>query len=67
MGLVLEGILGAVAAVIAFIIIRSLVDGLDTSTWGTAEVTMLSTILPLVTAVVAVVVVLGSLRKISGN
>jgi len=65
--MVLEGVLGAVAAVIAYMIIRELVDGLDTSGWGTAEVTMLNTILPLVMAVVAVVVVLAGLRRIAGR
>lgn len=60
----LEGGLGAVVGVISFIIVRELISGLDTGTWGTAEVTMMYTILPLVVAVAAVVVVLAGLRRL---
>ena len=60
----LEGGLGAVVGVISFIIVRELISGLDTGSWGTAEVTMMYTILPLVVAVAAVVVVLAGLRRL---
>lgn len=64
MASLLEGGLGAVVGVISFIIVRELISGLDTGTWGTAEVTMMYTILPLVVAVAAVVVVLAGLRRL---
>ena len=59
-----QGGLGAVLGVIMFIIVRELISGLSTSTWGTAEVTMMYTILPLAVAVAAVMAVLAGLRKI---
>ena len=60
----LEGGLGAIVGVISFIIVRELVSGLSTSGWSTAEVTMMFTILPLVVAVAAVLVVLAGLKGI---
>ena len=60
----LEGGLGAIVGVISFIIVRELISGLDTGTWGSAEITMMYTILPLVVAVSAVVVVLAGLRRL---
>ena len=41
---------GVFGGVIAFIATRALVDGMDNSSWSTAEVTMMETILPLVIA-----------------
>ena len=60
----LEGGLAAVIGVIAFIIVRELISGLTTSGWGTSEVTMMFTILPLVVAVAAVVGALAGIRKL---
>ena len=50
MGNLLEVFSGVFGGVIAFIATRALVDGMDNSTWSTAEVTMMETILPLVIA-----------------
>ena len=41
---------GVFGGVIAFIATRALVDGMDNTSWSTAEVTMMETILPLVIA-----------------
>lgn len=50
MGNLLEVFSGVFGGVIAFIATRALVDGMDNSSWSTAEVTMMETILPLVIA-----------------
>jgi len=60
----LEGGLSAVVGVIAFIIVRELVSGLTTSGWGTSEVTMMFSILPLVVAVAAVIAVLAGMKAV---
>lgn len=41
---------GVFGGVIAFIATRALIDGMDNSSWSTAEVTMMETILPLIIA-----------------
>jgi len=58
--------LGAIIGAVAFVAVRSMVSGLDTSGWGSAEITMIRTILPLAISIMAVVVVFVGLQKISG-
>jgi len=60
----IEGMIGAIVGAVAFVAVRALVDGLDTSGWGTAEITMMRTILPLALAIAAVVVVFVGLTKL---
>jgi len=50
MGNLAEVFGGVFGGVIAFIATRALVDGMDNSSWSTAEVTMMETILPLIIA-----------------
>lgn len=54
MGSMLEILSSVFGGVVVFIVTRALVDGLDNSTWSTAEVTMVETILPLVLAMACV-------------
>ena len=63
---VIQGMLGAIIGAVAFVAVRSMVSGLDTSGWGSAEITMIRTILPLAISIMAVVVVFVGLQKISG-
>ena len=63
---IIQGMLGAIIGAVAFVAVRSMVGGLDTSGWGAAEVTMMLTILPLAVSIMAVVVVFVGLQKISG-
>jgi len=63
---VIQGMLGAIIGAVAFVAVRSMVSGLDTSCWGSAEITMIRTILPLAISIMAVVVVFVGLQKISG-
>ena len=50
MGNLFEVFSGVFGGVIAFIATRALVDGMSNTSWSTAEVTMLETILPLIIA-----------------
>ena len=50
MGNLLEVFSGVFGGVIAFIATRALVDGMSNTSWSTAEVTMLETVLPLIIA-----------------
>ena len=50
MGSLLEVFSGVFGGVIVFIATRALVDGMDNTSWSTAEVTMMETILPLIIA-----------------
>jgi mannitol-specific phosphotransferase system IIBC component len=66
-GQIIQGMLGAIVSVVAFITVRALVDGLSTSGWSTAEVTIMTTLLPLAIAIMAVVVVFLGLQKMTGS
>ena len=63
---IIQGMLGAIIGAVAFVAVRSMVTGLDTSGWGSAEIVMMRTILPLAVSIMAVVVVFVGLQKISG-
>ena len=63
---IIQGMLGAIIGAVAFVAVRAMVSGLDTSGWSTAEITMVRTILPLAISIMAVVVVFVGLQKISG-
>lgn len=65
-GTVIQGMIGAIVGAIAFVAVRALVDGLTTTTWGSAEIVMIYTILPLAVAIMAVVVVFVGLMQIKG-
>lgn len=67
MGNLLEVFSGVFGGVIAFIATRALVDGMDNSTWSTAEVTMMETILPLVLAMGTVFGVFRLFARGRGN
>ena len=60
---VMEVFSGVFGGVIAFIATRALVDGMDNSTWSTAEVTMMETVLPLVIAMGTVYAVFRLFNK----
>ena len=61
---IIEGMIGAIVGAVAFVAVRALVSGLDTSGWGTAEIVMMQTVLPLALAIVAVVVVFVGLTRL---
>lgn len=61
---VIEGMIGAIVGAVAFVAVRALVSGLDTSGWGAAEIVMMRTVLPLALAIAAVVVVFVGLTKV---
>ena len=63
---IIQGMLGAIIGAVAFVAVRAMVAGLDTSGWGAAEITMMLTILPLAISIMAVVVVFVGLTKITG-
>lgn len=63
---IIQGMLGAIIGAVAFVAVRSMVTGLDTSGWSSAEITMMRTILPLAVSIMAVVVVFVGLQKITG-
>ena len=64
-GRIIQGMLGAIVSVVAFITVRALVDGLNTSGWSSAEITIMRTLLPLAIAIMAVVVVFVGLQRMS--
>lgn len=61
---IIEGMIGAIVGAVAFVVVRALVSGLDTSGWGSAEIVMMRTVLPLALAIAAVIVVFVGLTKI---
>jgi len=67
MGNLLNVFSGVFGGVIAFIATRALVDGMDNSTWSTAEITMMETILPLVIAMGTVWGVFSLFTRGRGN
>jgi len=67
MGNLLNVFSGVFGGVIAFIATRALVDGMDNSSWSTAEVTMMETILPLVIAMGTVWGVFSLFTRGRGN
>lgn len=64
---IIQGMLGAIIGSVAFVAVRAMITGLDTSGWGAAEITMMLTILPLAIAIMAVVVVFVGLTKMTGD
>ncbi len=62
---IIQGMLGAIISVVAFITVRSLVSGLSTDGWSAAEITIMTTLLPLAIAIMAVVVVFIGLQRMS--
>lgn len=62
---IIQGMLAAIVGTVAFIVVRALVSGMDTSGWSTGEVTLIITLLPLAVAVSAVVAVFMGLTKIA--
>ena len=64
---IIQGMLGAIIGAVAFVAVRAMVSGLDTSGWGAAEITMMLTILPLAISIMAVVVVFVGLTKITSG
>lgn len=64
---IIQGMLAAIVGTVAFIAVRALVDGMDTSSWASGEVTIMVTVLPLAVAIMALVAVFGGLQKLSGG
>lgn len=62
---IIQGMIGAIVGAVAFVAVRAMVSGLDTSDWSGAEIVMMQTILPLAVAITAVVVVFVGLTKVS--
>lgn len=62
---IIQGMIGAIVGAVAFVAVRAMVSGLDTSDWSSAEIVMMQTILPLAVAITAVVVVFVGLTKVS--
>lgn len=64
---IVQGMLAAIIGAVAFIAVRALVDGMDTGTWSSGEVTIMNTVLPLAVAIMALVAVFGGLQRLSGG
>ena len=64
---IIQGMLGAIIGAVAFVAVRAMVGGMDTSGWSSAEITMIRTILPLAVSIMAVVVVFVGLQKITAG
>lgn len=55
--------MAVVMGVIAFMIFKYLMDALDTTSWNTGEIAMMTIIVPLVLAVGVVVLAFGMIKK----
>lgn len=64
---IINAMLAAVVGAVAFIAVRALVDGLDNTTWSSAEVTMWETVVPLSIAILVIVALFVGLTRIRGN
>ena len=61
---IIMGMVGAIIGTVAFIAVRALISGMDTSGWSAGEVTIIVTILPLAVAIMALVVVFAGVMKV---
>lgn len=66
-GKIMQGMLAAIMGAIAFMIVKELVGGMDTSGWSSAEISAMTVILPLVVAFSAVIAVLMGIQSIAGQ
>lgn len=66
-GKIMQGMLAAIMGAIAFMIVKELVSGMDTSGWSSAEISAMTVILPLVVAFSAVIAVLMGIQSIAGQ
>lgn len=64
---IIQGMLAAIIGAIAFIAVKALVDGMDTTGWSTGEITIMTTVLPLGIAIMALVAVFAGLGRISAG
>ena len=52
---IINGMVSAIVGAVSFVAVRALVDGMDNTSWSSAEVTMWETIVPLTIAIMVVV------------
>lgn len=64
---VIQGMIGAIVGAVAFVAVRAMISGLDTSDWSSAEIVLLNTVLPLGVAIMAVIVVFVGLTKVQSG
>ena len=62
---IIQGMLAAIVGTVAFIAVRALVSGMDTTGWTSGEITIIVTVLPLAVAIMALVAVFAGLTKIA--
>jgi hypothetical protein len=62
---IIQGMLAAIIGTVAFIAVKALVSGMSTSGWSSGEITIITTVLPLAVAIMALVAVFAGLQRLS--
>ena len=63
---IINAMIAAIVGVIAFIVVKAVVDAQNQTTWSQLEITLASTILPLVVLILIVVGLFLGLTKVRG-
>lgn len=62
---IIQGMLAAIIGTVAFIAVKALVSGMETSDWEPGEITIITVVLPLAVAIMALVAVFSGLQRLS--